>query len=41
MEEDFVSEVLVLEDGGRLRGCNEVSDDVVVTTLVGALRGCE
>ena len=37
MVEDFVSEVLVLEDGCRLRGCNEVSDGVVVTTLVGAL----
>ena len=32
-----MSEVLVLEDGGRLRGCNEVSDGVVVTTPVGAL----
>ena len=37
MVEDFVSDVLVLEDGCRLRGCNEVSDGVVVTTLVGAL----
>ena len=37
MVEDFVSEVLVLKDGCRLRGCNEVSDGVVVTTLVGAL----
>ena len=35
--EDFLSVVLVLEDGGRLRGCNEVSDGVAVTTLVAAL----